>query len=155
MFTYLSVYTEYNEALEWVKTDLDFDIYQDVNCFETTIRALGGLLSAYHLSQDKILLEKANDLGDRLIHCFDSPSHTVPFSDVNLKTKAPKAPKWSTDSSLSEVSSMQLEFRDLAYELQNHIYEVYTSAIVYLPINIDNILNRINRSQHPSTFTNL
>lgn len=49
----------------------------------------------------------------------------MPFSDVNLRTKTPKAPKWSSDSSLSEVSSMQLEFRDLAYETTNHVYEVY------------------------------
>lgn len=32
---------EYNEGLEWIKNDLSFDIYQEVNCFETTIRALG------------------------------------------------------------------------------------------------------------------
>ena len=84
-------------------------------------------MSAFHLSKDKILLEKATDLGDRLIHCFDSPSKTVPFSDVNLRTKAPKAPRWSTDSSLSEVSSMQLEFRDLSYETKSPIYEVNIS----------------------------
>jgi hypothetical protein len=32
---------EFNEALKWIKSDLRFDIYRDVNCFEMTIRALG------------------------------------------------------------------------------------------------------------------
>ena len=32
---------------------------RDVNLFETTIRTLGGLLSAYHLSEDQIFLNKA------------------------------------------------------------------------------------------------
>ena len=31
----------------------------DVNLFETTIRVLGGLLSAYHLSNDEVFLDKA------------------------------------------------------------------------------------------------
>lgn len=85
---------------------------------------VAGLLSAFHLTQNKVLLHKANDLGDRLVHCFDSPSKSVPFSDVNLKTKSARGPSWSMDSSLSEVSSMQIEFRDLAYETHNKIYEV-------------------------------
>ncbi|KAH9401229.1 Endoplasmic reticulum mannosyl-oligosaccharide 1,2-alpha-mannosidase [Tyrophagus putrescentiae] len=124
---------EYKEGIDWVKNDLSFEIYQEVNCFETTIRALGGLLSAYHLargddeadqsSSSAVLLEKATDLGGRLVHCFDSPSRTVPFSDVNLKTRAPKAPRWSTDSSLSEVASMQLEMRDLSRETGTKLFE--------------------------------
>ena len=37
-------------------------IIKDVNLFETTIRVLGGLLSTYHLSKEKIYLDKAVDL---------------------------------------------------------------------------------------------
>jgi mannosyl-oligosaccharide alpha-1,2-mannosidase len=58
-------------------------VSRDVNLFETTIRVLGGLLSAYHLSADKMFLEKAKDLGDRLMGAFTSPSG-IPYSDVNL-----------------------------------------------------------------------
>jgi hypothetical protein len=36
-----------------------------VSFFETSIRALGGLLSAYELSKEKVFLEKALDLGER------------------------------------------------------------------------------------------
>ena len=37
-----------------------------VSFFETTIRCLGGLVTAYELSGDPVLLEKATDLGERL-----------------------------------------------------------------------------------------
>lgn len=94
-----------------------------VNCFEMTIRALGGLESAFHLTKRPGLLAKAVDVGDRLIHCFDSPSKTVPFSDVNLRTKSPKSPAWSPDSSLSEVSTVQIEFRDLSRLVKEAHYE--------------------------------
>lgn len=88
-----------------------------------TIRVLGGLESAFHLSKKPPLLAKAVDVGDRLIHCFDSPSKTVPYSDVNLRTKSPKSPAWSPDSSLSEVSTVQIEFRDLSRLVKESHYE--------------------------------
>ena len=50
---------EFKEARDWVENDLTFDKHVDVNLFEITIRALGGLLSAYHLSNDDIFLKKA------------------------------------------------------------------------------------------------
>ena len=57
---------EFQEAREWVRAHLRLDVNKDVNLFETTIRVLGGLLSTFHLSKDKLFLEKAEDLGDRL-----------------------------------------------------------------------------------------
>ena len=56
---------EFNEARDWVETSLHLTTSKDVNLFETTIRVLGGLLSAYHLSGDKLFLDKATELGDR------------------------------------------------------------------------------------------
>lgn len=50
---------EFNEAREWISTNFDLDRYKDVNLFETTIRVLGGFLSAYHLSDDSLFLDKA------------------------------------------------------------------------------------------------
>jgi len=56
---------------------------------------------------------------------FDSSSG-VPYSDVNLRTGVGHSPKWSPDSSTSEVTTIQLEFRDLSritgqLKLFNHI----------------------------------
>lgn len=47
-----------------------------LNVFETTIRYLGGMLSAYDLCEGKhaILLEKATELGDMLYAAFDTPN---------------------------------------------------------------------------------
>lgn len=108
---------EFEEAREWVRNKLTFDVNRDVNLFEVTIRILGGLLGAYHLSADVLFLQKAQDLADRLLPCFDSDSG-VPYSDVNLATRKAHSPKWSPDSSTSEVTTIQLEFRDLSRSLK-------------------------------------
>ena len=50
---------EFEEAKNWVAKSLTFDVDKDVNLFEVTIKVLGGLLSIYHLSGDKMYLEKA------------------------------------------------------------------------------------------------
>lgn len=50
---------EFEEARTWVSKKLVFQKDVDVNLFESTIRILGGLLSAYHLSGDHLFLEKA------------------------------------------------------------------------------------------------
>ncbi len=51
---------EFDEAREWVAHKLDIEgNSKSVSLFETNIRVLGGLLSAYHLSQDKMFLDKA------------------------------------------------------------------------------------------------
>ena len=51
-------------------------IRKDIPLFETTIRYLGGLLSAYDISggKHKILLNKAMELADILLGAFDTPN---------------------------------------------------------------------------------
>lgn len=62
------------------------------------------------------------DLGNRLLPCFNSPSG-IPYSDVNLASMNAHSPKWSPDSSTSEVTTIQLEFRDLSRTTGHKIYE--------------------------------
>jgi len=119
---------EYTEARDWVESDLKLTTEKDVNLFETTIRVLGGLLSTYHLSQDKVFLEKATELADRMMGAFDSVSG-IPFSDVNLRSRTGHSPKWSPDSSTSEVTTIQLEFRDLSRITGNPKYEDAVSRV--------------------------
>ena len=57
-----------------------------------------------------------------MLASFDTPSG-IPYSDVNLKTRTGHAPKWSPDSSTSEVTTIQLEFRDLSRATGNPKYE--------------------------------
>lgn len=60
--------------IDWSNTTLT-----SVNLFETTIRHLGGLLSAYDLSGEPVLLAKAVELGEMLYVGFDTPNHMPPF----------------------------------------------------------------------------
>jgi len=61
------------QARTWVATELKVDPDTSVNLFETTIRVLGGLLAAFHLSNgDKVMLYKAAALALRLLPAFNS-----------------------------------------------------------------------------------
>lgn len=72
-----------------------------------------------------IFLQK--DFADRLLPCFKTRSG-VPYSDVNLMTHRAHSPQWTSDSSVSEITTVQLEFRDLSYITGDPIYAVSTSA---------------------------
>ena len=53
--------------------DLKVDPDKAVNLFETTIRVVGGLLAAFHLSNgDMVMLYKAASLALRLLPAFGS-----------------------------------------------------------------------------------
>ncbi|XP_064165085.1 endoplasmic reticulum mannosyl-oligosaccharide 1,2-alpha-mannosidase isoform X2 [Anguilla rostrata] len=109
----LGLKEEFQEARKWVETELSFSKNVDVNLFESTIRIMGGLLSTYHLTGDSLFFDKAKDLGSRLMPAFSTPSK-VPYSDVNLGKGTAHPPRWTTDSTVAEVTSIQLEFRELS-----------------------------------------
>ncbi|KAG5356139.1 Mannosyl-oligosaccharide 1,2-alpha-mannosidase [Yarrowia sp. B02] len=105
---------ELADARYWVDKDLDYDMDYEVNTFETTIRMLGGLLSAHYLSKDDMYLDKAVNLGNRLLGAFDSETG-VPYASVNLKTR--KGAKSHADggaSSTAEAATVQLELKYLS-----------------------------------------
>ncbi|GMT31446.1 hypothetical protein PFISCL1PPCAC_22743 [Pristionchus fissidentatus] len=126
---------EVDEATVWIRDSLSFEKDRYVNFFEATIRVLGGLLSAFHLTGDAMFRDRAADVGHRLMGAYQG-GRPVPLSDVNLKTRAAKSPSWSDESSLSEVTTVQLEFRDLAritgdksfeelaFNTSRHIHEI-------------------------------
>ncbi|XP_028353163.1 endoplasmic reticulum mannosyl-oligosaccharide 1,2-alpha-mannosidase-like [Physeter macrocephalus] len=109
----LGLKKEFEEARRWVSQRLLFQKNVDVNLFESTIRILGGLLSAFHLSGDVLFLKKAEDFGNRLMPAFQTPSK-IPYSDVNIGTGVAHPPRWTSDSTVAEVTSIQLEFRELS-----------------------------------------
>ena len=70
---------EFEAAVKAVRSiDFTTSAVPRVNVFETTIRYLGGLLSAYDISGAKhhVLLEKATELGDMLYAAFDTSNRT-------------------------------------------------------------------------------
>ncbi|KAF5371378.1 hypothetical protein D9615_009662 [Tricholomella constricta] len=82
--------------------------------FETVIRYLGGLLSAYALSKEPILLSRADDLGTLLLPVFNATPSGFPAYSVSTET-GKTAPGWMGNVILfSEATSCQLEFKYLA-----------------------------------------
>lgn len=116
-----------NLALDWMENELKFVTKnENSNCFELTIRILAGLLSAYHLTARDRLKQQAIEFGKVLLHCYDTESKVVPYSDINLNNHHAHPPPWNPHSSLSEVSSLQIEFRYLSQISNNPIYEQTT-----------------------------
>jgi mannosyl-oligosaccharide alpha-1,2-mannosidase len=79
---------EFSDGIEWVKRNLDFDVDGEVSVFETSIRLVGGLLSAWHACGDPVLLAKARDCADRLLPSFNASPIGIPHRYVNLRTGA-------------------------------------------------------------------
>lgn len=64
---------------------LDIHVNESLSVFETTIRYIGGLLSAYELSnhpERDVLLRKAEELAIALLPAFDTPSG-IPYYRFN------------------------------------------------------------------------
>jgi mannosidase alpha-like ER degradation enhancer 2 len=76
---------EADKTKKYIVENLSFDKNISVQNFEITIRLLGGLISGYQITGDKKLLDLAEDLGNRLLPVFNSPTG-IPYRFVNLKT---------------------------------------------------------------------
>lgn len=113
---------EFYEARDWVRDSFNPRADKDVSFFEATIRILGGLLSAYTLSGDKILFDKARILGDGLINAI-KPGYALPHLQVNLETKEASNPYWvDGTTNIAEAGSVQLEFLYLSELTGNKTY---------------------------------
>ncbi|OJJ47465.1 hypothetical protein ASPZODRAFT_141057 [Penicilliopsis zonata CBS 506.65] len=118
-------------ARNWIHNSLHYNQDHDVNTFETTIRMLGGLLSAHYLSTkypnlapvsdddagapgEDLYIETATDLANRLLGAFDSNSG-IPYASVNLnKSMGLPSHADAGASSTAEATTVQLEFKYLA-----------------------------------------
>lgn len=131
-----------SEAGSWIEKNLPERISKkgQVNLFETTIRVVGGLLSAYHLSEgdsnstksgpkSSVYLENAKNLADVLLTAFTSSPTAIPFSDVVLHDRtAHPAPDGL--SSTSEASTLQLEFNYLSFLTGDPKYSVESMKVL-------------------------
>lgn len=108
---------EANQTREYIAKNLSFDQDIEVKNFEVTIRLLGGLLSSYQLTGDKRLLDLADNLGNRLLPVFNSPTG-MPYMYVNLKTGKTRG----VESNPAEIGTLLLEFGTLSKLTQKPIY---------------------------------
>src|SRR6201984_758698 len=100
---------EAERARSLIVSELSFDRDIYVKNFEITIRLLGGLLSSYQLTGDKRLLNLAEDLGNRLLPVFNSPTG-LPYMYVNLRTGQTRDPVTNP----AESGTLLLEFGTLS-----------------------------------------
>jgi mannosidase alpha-like ER degradation enhancer 2 len=94
---------------KYILENLSFDKDMEVQNFEITIRLLGGLLTNYQLTGDKRFLDLAEDLGNRLLPVFESPTG-LPYRYVNLKTGKVSKPV----SNPAETGTLMIEFGTLS-----------------------------------------
>ncbi|KAH9603328.1 hypothetical protein KSS87_012079 [Heliosperma pusillum] len=128
----------FTSSIEWIGANLRFDINKTVSVFETTIRVLGGLLSAHFLasdyatgmripSYDNQLLRLSEDLAYRMLPAFDTPTG-IPFGSVNLL--------YGVDENESKITStagggtLTLEFGILSRLTKNPVFEQVTKNAV-------------------------
>ncbi|PIO69155.1 glycosyl hydrolase family 47 [Teladorsagia circumcincta] len=131
---------EYEQARSWIKHSLDFTrtAKGDLSVFETNIRFIGGLLSIYALTNDKMYVEKAEEIAKLLLPAFDTPTG-IPYAIVNVATGSAKNYGWASGQSsiLSEFGSLQLEFDYLSHVTGNKIYSEKIERIRDFLTNMD------------------
>ncbi|KAI1787578.1 glycoside hydrolase family 47 protein [Ganoderma leucocontextum] len=88
--------------------------------FESTIRYLGGMMSAYELTDEKypVLVKQAQTLADRLAFAW-TPGNTVPYGQININTTVPTI----ATNSIAGSGTLTLEWSRLAKHTGNDTYQ--------------------------------
>jgi len=126
---------EFHEAVEAVAAiDFGNTTLQTINVFETTIRYLGGMLSAYDLSHEPVLLEKAVQVGEMLYRAFDTTNHTPLALLLVTNAKLSHREKFAAVSHLcfACLGSLAMEFTHLAQATSEPKYYDAVARISFL-----------------------
>lgn len=127
-FTILGLTDEAKEAKELILARLDFNIDNDVQVFEITIRLLAGLITAYELDGNKKFLALAQDLGDRLMPAFNTPTG-MPYRYVHLQTGKTR----DGINNPAEIGTLMMEFGKLSKLTgKSKYYAAAKKAIMYV-----------------------
>jgi len=119
------MHEEFKEAQIWVATRWNVRRANGISMFETVIRILGGLLSAYELSGEAIFLAKAQEVADHMMYAFDMNAKTgLPCTTISFTgSKVCNFPSWTGHSAiLAEYGTIQLEFKYLAHHTGHKKY---------------------------------
>ncbi|CAK0786405.1 hypothetical protein CVIRNUC_009618 [Coccomyxa viridis] len=135
----LGMRAEFKRARNWVAKELDLDHGGRLSLFETIIRIVGGLISAFDASRDKLFLEKAVELADKLQLSFPEggQDHAVlPSNDAFLLPGSGEATRaWAAAPDtvgLAEAASFMVEWHALAARTGNASYAVTADHVVHL-----------------------
>lgn len=120
----------YEEALRFAAT-VDFNKdnvpTETVSVFETTIRFIGGSLSAYELNgrKDKVLLEKAQQIANKLSLAW-AGNNKIPYGELNYTINQPVI----DTANIAEAGTLSLEWGLLSQLTGNRTYGDLTSGSV-------------------------
>ncbi len=123
-FILMGLKEEAEQAQASMMNKFNFDLDNDVQVFEVTIRLLGSLLSAYESEGNKQFLSLAEDLGQRLLPAFKTPTG-MPYRFVNLHTGNCR----DSINNPAEIGTLTLEFGKLSeFTGDKTYYEVAKKA---------------------------
>ncbi|MEO8769854.1 MAG: glycoside hydrolase family 47 protein [Ferruginibacter sp.] len=108
-FTMMDLTDEAKEAKEVILSKLNFNVDNDIQVFEVTIRILAGLMTAYELDGDPKFLTLATDLGNRMMPAFNTPTG-MPYRYVHLQTGKVR----DSANNPAEIGSLMMEFGKLS-----------------------------------------
>ncbi|WP_084729056.1 glycoside hydrolase family 47 protein [Streptacidiphilus neutrinimicus] len=91
---------------DWIEHHLDPVQDASVQVFEAVIRLVGGVLAGYQATGRRPLLQRARELGDRLLPAFTASPTGLPYTHVNLRTGAVHGDV----ATLAEIGSNAMEF---------------------------------------------
>ncbi|MBL0146545.1 MAG: glycoside hydrolase family 47 protein [Chitinophagaceae bacterium] len=127
-FILLGLTKEAKEAKDLILSKLSFDVDNEVQVFEITIRLLGGLISAYEQDGDKKFLTLAQDLADRMLPAFNSKTG-MPYRYIHLQT----GKKRDGINNPAEIGTLMMEFGKLSKLTGNKkYYNTAKKAIMYV-----------------------
>ncbi|KAF8995585.1 glycoside hydrolase family 47 protein [Cyathus striatus] len=115
----------FNEGVNF-SSKIDFSKSQTpdtVSVFETSIRYVGGLLSAYELSNQRfpVLLQKAKEVADKMAFAWVG-NNDIPFGFVDFSTNTPTF----QTSNIAEAGTLTLEWGTLTKYTGNQTYSNLT-----------------------------
>ncbi|CAG9795291.1 unnamed protein product [Diatraea saccharalis] len=134
----MGLHDEFREGRDWIAEELHIEeSHWDLSVFETTIRFVGGLLSCYALTGDTMFRDKAAEVADALLPAFESPTG-LPYALINPSTKVSRSYNWAgTNSILSEVGTLHLEFTYLSDVTGKDVYRQKVERIREVLHNIE------------------
>lgn len=108
-FLMLGLDDEAREAKEMILAKLSFDVDNEVQVFEVTIRILAGLITAYEMDGDPKFLLLAVDLANRMMPAFNTTTG-MPYRYVHLQTGKVR----DHINNPAEIGSLMMEFGKLS-----------------------------------------
>jgi mannosyl-oligosaccharide alpha-1,2-mannosidase len=130
---------EFYEAVEAVASiDFGKTNLTTISVFETTIRYLGGLLSAFDMSQEQVLFKKAVQLGEMLYRAFDTTNNT-PLGWLHVEnTKKEDRNTFPAENNIcfACLGSLTMEFTRLAQITSDN---KYYDAVARISILMDRV----------------